>query len=855
MNSDYRKTDKLINYIPVISGIALICLGVSTFDNIQPTDIFLNNGLLSLSYPLLFMYTGYKYGLVKNDESSQTTVVSQLKFAGVFYALVAIVTLLSTIATEGGFGALIQVSLIFTAGIPNELWFVPAGVISVLAFRKLNKKFRTETIVKISVLFFLFSLIITTYGGLPIPFLNTMQKSAEAIFAGSHCGVFSAMLFVSLGVNFSEKGKADKAKKHALVLLISLFLMIMEIALLSLKSDIKNPVFFLSSVPAAVSIFYLVSKVPEMRKGMDCITNTGAVILFIGQLLCSICNKITGSKDFLFADLFSSTSEKLEVIILITLIIAFAVQAFFSKERWIDEFSYFVQSTVLFILRPFAYIMTAFGTKIKNVLLVISFGVLPVLLWLFERGINTLLCSGIFICCLVVIILCSLSYPMKAEKKNHTVFSIFFFTVVILYLSAELFNNFAYSQTGRMLLYFFVPLAVIMSNRKDFLPELLKNYTTGIYLSFSLFVAYCLMFRPYDITRYTGAFCNSNMCGLYLVVVCVVALSNIPCRFSKKDFSENVLHWIVFGVSFGFVLLTISRTAFAGAFVAVFVKICTMSMRGSMKNTTALQKMKAVLKTAVPFVIIILSGLTVSYLSVRFIPGFIGRPEYLIYEIENQMEYKVPPGAGIWDKEYVSPLRFLQAWLNRSVGYESINNMSTGRIDIYLEYLSRLSFSGHIHERIRIEGESLPMLAHNVFLQTAYNCGIIAGVIYLIYLVFCFVYGIHRYLKKDDFSVYTIIGISAYAVCGMFESMEGYYYPLLFTALMGLFPLICTRCEPDFQNQEISSELLIEQTNVKQRMQKMISIIVIMAICITFVYFVFEASSNPNKYILNEMLK
>ena len=259
---------------------------------------------------------------------------------------------------------------------------------------------------------------------------------------------------------------------------------------------------------------------------------------------------------------------------------------------------------------------------------------------------------------------------------------------------------------------------------------------------------------------------------------------------------------------------------------------------------------------SMPFIPVIVVGLIIVYVSVRFIPGIIDCPAYLINEITGQMEYKVLPGAKLTDENYISPLRFLQAWLNRSLtGYETVNDLSTGRVTIYLEYLKKLSFNGHMYERISIEGEPFTMLAHNVFLQIAYNCGIVTGVLYLVYCAFCIINGSYRYLKKDAFALFPAIGISAYAACGMFESMEAYYYPLLFTAFLGLLPLLCNQREQDLQAAANSSELLMEQTRVKLRMQKAISIVAVLTLCMVLIYLVFAASEDPNKYILDEMLK
>jgi len=856
MDNSFKKTDKLINYIPIISGISLIYLSISAFNYTEPADIFLNNGLLSPAYLLLFMFIGYKYGLAKNDQTSDKAVSSQLKYAGIFYGLIIITTLVSSFITEG-IKDFTQILLLFTAGVPEELWFVPAGIFSVLLFDKLKNKLETKTIVKLSAFFFILTLLITTYGELPISYLNIAKSYVEYIFRGSHCGMFTAILFVSLGVRISEKGIAIKVKKLVFILCASVLLMLMEITMLSLKADISSSLFFLSSVPATISIFYIILSVNKINDGLNFSVNVGATILFVGQMLCSICNKITVSKDFLFASLFSSTSEKAEIILLFSSLIAFAVQAYLNEGRWVDSFAHTIESFIIFILKPAAYIMTAFGTKFKNVILIIAFGTLPVTLYFFERNIKHSLWSNVFICCLVAIILCSLSYPMKARKKSSTVFTVFLFTAITIYLSSKLFDVYTYGQTGKMMLLFFLPLVTIVSNRKDFLHELLKNYTTGIYLSFSVFVTYCIMFRPYDITRYKGAFCNANMCGLYLVTVCAVALCSLPNSFSKKDFSKNILHWIVFGTSFGFILLTISRTALAGALIAVLVKMCAVLAYKSVNNTTVLQKAKSVFSTVTPFLVVITAGLVLSYTSVRLIPGLIDRPAYLFKEITEQLEYKVLPGAGLADANYISPLRFLQAWNSRSVsGYESVNELSTGRIAIYLEYLKNLSFIGHSYERMYIESEAAATYAHNVFLQTAYNCGIIAGVVYLAYCVFCLVYGLRRYLKKDQFSLYSVMAISTYVVCGMFESMEAYYFPLLFFALIGLLPIVCAQHEPGSQNHTIiCSDVSLDQTRAKLRMQKAFAVATVLVVCIVLLYFIFIASSNPNKPILNEMLK
>lgn len=851
MNYSSVKTDKLINFIPFISGIALIAFMASGFNYSEPADIFFNNGILSLSYPLLFIFTGYKYGQTQNESSASFPFRKQLRLAGIFYAFAATVTLIWHLLNEDAFIHR-QIFRIFTGGLPTELWFLPAGILSVLAFRVLKKKLKTKTILKISTLLFLLSLLISTYGLLPVPLLPTLKSFSDSVFAGSHCGLFSAMLFVSLGVKLSEKATALKTRTLVFIMCASFIVMLIETALFSTRTDANYILFFLSSFPAAFSIFSLIAKFPDIKSAPGFTADIGVKLLFAGQLLCSFTKRFAAAS----SSSLSLTSEKFEVILLLSLVIAFALQAFLNKERRIDSFAYYIEETILFLLKPLAYLMSFIGAKIKNIIQIFAFCALPVLLWFFERGIKIDLCSDIFSCCLVAIILCSLSHPLKAEKKNGTVFTLFLLCALTIYLGAKSSGVVAYNQNGKLLLYFALPFFSIVSNRKDFFGELWKNYSTGIYLSFTTFITYCLMFRPYDITRYKGAFCNANMCGLYLVVICAVALCNLPNVFVKKDFSKNFLHWLVFGASFGFIMLTISRTAFLGALAAILVKMCAVLTRACENKKTVLQITKSVLSSVTPFLAVAFTGLAVSYISVRFVPGLIDRPAYLFKEITEQMEYKVLPGAEIGDENYISPLKFFRAWINRSLtDSESINNYSTGRITIYLEYLKRLSFSGHKFERIHIDGENLPMFAHNAFLQVAYNCGIIAGIFYLVYLLFCLACGSYRYMKKNEFSVYPVILITAYSVCGMFESMETFYYPLFFTLFIGLIPLLFASKEHRTQTSLTDSDSAIKQASSKLRIQKILAITAVALLCLILVFLVFTASIKPDKSILNEMLK
>ena len=302
-----------------------------------------------------------------------------------------------------------------------------------------------------------------------------------------------------------------------------------------------------------------------------------------------------------------------------------------------------------------------------------------------------------------------------------------------------------------------------------------------------MFTEYCVLFRPYDITRYKGPFCNSNMCGLYVVTVFAVALCNLPSRVTAKTLRRHLIYYLTAGGSLAFILLTISRTAALSAAVLILIRLAIAFLENREKGRT-LRAAAGLLPSGVAMAVCFAVCFLGVYGCVRIIPGLLDRQNYLYVELTDSMltPYKVLPGAALSDPNYISLPRFFEAWTNRTVGGgETLNEISTGRLDIYLAFLKNLTVSGHTEMRIPVEGNFSNMYAHNAFLQIAYNCGIPTGVLYLLCCGFGFLRGMSRKGRAASAGVGAVL-TAAYLSCGMFESIEMFYYPLLFTALLGI---------------------------------------------------------------------
>ena len=68
------------------------------------------------------------------------------------------------------------------------------------------------------------------------------------------------------------------------------------------------------------------------------------------------------------------------------------------------------------------------------------------------------------------------------------------------------------------------------------------------------------------------------------------------------------------------------------------------------------------------------------------------------------------------------------------------------------EYFENLTFGGHDSSKLYIEynGGIIQANAHNSFLQTAYQSGIMSGVSYLMIVLFLLIFGIKRFIKNAD---------------------------------------------------------------------------------------------------------
>lgn len=310
----------------------------------------------------------------------------------------------------------------------------------------------------------------------------------------------------------------------------------------------------------------------------------------------------------------------------------------------------------------------------------------------------------------------------------------------------------------------------------------------GIIIGFFLIQGLAFVFRPYDILRYLGMYSNTNMNALmYQTAYC--AFLGRFCLLEKKGAGLPVLgklwKWICFVMAacmWGFVFLTMCRSAMlAMGIVTAVAWIWRWKERGY-------RKFLKLAGNAVVYAVLIVVSLPVVYAAVRYIPPVFHHP---LYFYEGYSEERIislddwdSPKYIDWDqvvegnlgrildvlkiserenREETVPDKVLllsDTWgrntaisAGRSVILSAANaplqqaNTSSGsrsvfvRGEIYRHYLSEMNLLGHkeAENGIQISERYFAPHAHNLFLQYAFNYGVIAGIFFAAFIAVCLI--------------------------------------------------------------------------------------------------------------------
>lgn len=361
--------------------------------------------------------------------------------------------------------------------------------------------------------------------------------------------------------------------------------------------------------------------------------------------------------------------------------------------------------------------------------------------------------------------------------------------------------------------------------------RLLNNVLNGILLNFLGCTAFCLWHRPFmsfNFTRYPHIFHTVTETAAYLAVIMAAALVKLLWKYNKEE-NWKACFWelVIFGVSSCYELFTMSRTGLI-AVVAMGLVVWFVMIQGKMK-----QKAKKLLYSAIMLVLSVLWFFPISFTAQRIVPALTKQP--VVYEVEMpDVVEQVLVADDIQSDTYITLDRFWEVFANKMFsvptdtfnlyqyrigpdytkiqedgggnkrpmpgvlvrddgGKETEEDFSNGRTDIYKSYIEQMTMEGHDEMGAVLQDGSIAVHAHDIYLQFAFDHGIIMGILFVLWLLATGIQSlIYFYRKKEEnpAAALPLALITLFCVAGLVEWIAHPMNPAGFCVLLALAPLL-----------------------------------------------------------------
>jgi hypothetical protein len=319
--------------------------------------------------------------------------------------------------------------------------------------------------------------------------------------------------------------------------------------------------------------------------------------------------------------------------------------------------------------------------------------------------------------------------------------------------------------------------------------------------------------------RYGGMFHTVACTGMYLAVVFAAVLGKLygSLKNRKNMFLRCYCEYFIIGCVVGFIILTMSRTAF------VTIAVCTIAV--SILSAVTYEKgIKRIFYEFGVLAAMVLVCFTIVYTSVRMIPAVINDP--VRYDLEWQDEgFMVWEGDPIYSDKYMTLDRFFSVLFGRFKSEpeaedeeanvtnieetllvyagndlpindkiyvtdsdddsydddktEETDDISNGRFKIFAGYIKAISFKGHPDTGFTAENGEEYAHAHNSYLQVFYNFGIIAGVVFVALYVITLVKSTNIVIKQGRKYTIYFVPFALIVAFGFISLTEWAFHPCI----------------------------------------------------------------------------
>lgn len=351
----------------------------------------------------------------------------------------------------------------------------------------------------------------------------------------------------------------------------------------------------------------------------------------------------------------------------------------------------------------------------------------------------------------------------------------------------------------------FAVIGISKERTEDFFDGML----TGIILWFFGQQIIAFGFRPYDYVRYRGLYSGETQNGMhYMIVFCAFLLKWIDSREKNKK-------WFVRFSYFLMSVAMISFTVFTGGKAPILGIVAVTAFVILSYNIFKRKTFYGVLLHTVTLVVCVVLTFPVCYLSIRYLPTILHHPvwfegeyvegesvcsfdpwnstkyisfEDVVYNDVNRLLQSIGIGPDKWIVQFQQLMQALPVHAEeldaQEIEVEAGSNpdnpfnpsgelaywsSTEARKTIYTYYWNHLNLVGHDkqHSGFWISGDTYYGHAHNMFLQVAYDYGIIPGILFLLIYLYSLYRAFRLCLKGNWTCIVFLLAILCFGMAEM----------------------------------------------------------------------------------------
>ncbi len=386
--------------------------------------------------------------------------------------------------------------------------------------------------------------------------------------------------------------------------------------------------------------------------------------------------------------------------------------------------------------------------------------------------------------------------------------------------------------------------------------RLLEDLCRGILLDFVCKVIYCMLHRyylAYLYSRFSMHFHTPTVTAYYLLIAASAAVTLFICRLRSvrgQSFSEKLsgtwLEALLLGMTCSYMMMSLTRS---GIGVLALVLLMAAFYFGNIPGRHALTtRLKTGVRTLAAFFVIVCLTFPIAFTGQRIVSTVYAHPqrfeelepyddwvlrnvtwnctafmniEIFIRDFGNRIlggdigskiyygrDWYVAQGyrtadASELQKEETEEtavrtapaggLLLLTSQADLEDGSIDNGDVSNGRLGLYLAYIKQLNLTGHDQMGVTLQSGEVAVHAHNIFLQTAFDCGIPAGALLLL-AVFAIFLAAFRYARREGVrnscALLPFLLVTGFGLTGMVEWTFHFCNPYTIVLLFALAPLL-----------------------------------------------------------------